>query len=144
MLVLNISTIQFTRLNNMRVKFLFLVVLWSSYHTFNLGLHFTVPTAFISRKAQSVQFAGRCNGNKRLQLSKDHTKGHENAHWVEFRLPRSFLSVSVLEAEDMEVRALQSLQNTIDKPLGIFDWVSFAFVLTFRLPYRLLLFLFAI
>ena len=47
-----------------------------------------------------------------------------NMKWREFKLPRSFLQVYVLEAMDMEVRSIESLQAAIDKDLGILDMVK--------------------
>ena len=46
-----------------------------------------------------------------------------NTKWREFKLPRSYLQVYVLEAIDMEVRSIDSIQAAIDKDLDIFNMV---------------------
>ena len=46
-----------------------------------------------------------------------------NAQWRQYQLPRSFLHVSVLEAIDMEVRSIESIQTAIDQGLHILHLV---------------------
>ena len=46
-----------------------------------------------------------------------------NTQWRQYQLPRSFLHVSVLEAIDMEVRSIESIQTAIDQGLHILHLV---------------------
>ena len=47
-----------------------------------------------------------------------------NAQWKEYKLPKSFLTVSVLEAVDMDLDVSQAIEHSSFEPFGLMTWYA--------------------
>ena len=45
-----------------------------------------------------------------------------NTQWKEYKLPRSYLAVSVLEAVDMDIHVSEAIDKSLVEPYGLITW----------------------